>query len=130
MAHPERGETTSTGLSTIRVRSLITTPAPHGVLPRGIHCVRGLAWSGVAPVTHVEVSVDGGATWKPATFIDGAEQYAWRRWDYTWQATMPGPVTLCSRAFDEAGRTQPREPEWNRLGYANNAIQVIPVTVA
>jgi hypothetical protein len=43
---------------------------------------------------------------------------------------VPGPATLRSRTFDEAGRTQPSEPKWNRLGYANNAIQVVPVTAA
>jgi hypothetical protein len=41
----------------------------------------------------------------------------------------PGPVTLHSRAFDEAGHTQPDEPEWNELGYANNATQAVSVVV-
>jgi hypothetical protein len=31
------------------------------------------------------------------------------------------------RATDLAGRTQPEEPEANRLGYGNNAIQEIVV---
>jgi hypothetical protein len=36
---------------------------------------------------------------------------------------------LCCRATDAAGRTQPAEPAWNRKGYANNAVQRVPVTV-
>ena len=130
MAHPERGETTSEPLTTIRVRSLIIAPAAGAVLPRGTHRLRGLAWSGEAPVTRLDVSVDGGDTWEPAELASPAERYAWRRWEYTWRASASGPATLRSRAFDEAGRTQPTEPEWNHLGYANNAIQVVPVTVA
>jgi DMSO/TMAO reductase YedYZ molybdopterin-dependent catalytic subunit len=130
MAHPERGEATSEPLSTMRVRSLVIAPAAGAVLPRGTHRLRGLAWSGAAPVTRVDVSVDGGDTWEPAELASGAERYAWRRWEYTWRATVPGPIMLRSRAFDEAGRTQPSEAEWNRLGYANNAIQAVPVTVA
>ena len=130
MAHPERGETTREPLTTIRVRSLIITPAAGAVLPRGTHRLRGLAWSGEAPVTRVEVSVDGGDNWEPAELASPVERYAWRRWEYTWQARVPGPATLRSRAFDDAGRAQPSEPEWNRLGYANNAIQGVPATVA
>jgi DMSO/TMAO reductase YedYZ molybdopterin-dependent catalytic subunit len=129
LAHPERGETTREPLTTIRVRSLIITPAAGAVLPRGTHRVRGLAWGGEAPVTRVDVSVDGGATWAPAEWASPAERYAWRRWEYTWPATVPGPMSLRSRAFDEAGQAQPSAPEWNHLGYANNAIQVVPVTV-
>jgi Mo-co oxidoreductase dimerisation domain len=130
MAHPERGETTREPLTTIRVRSLIITPAVGAVLPRGRHRLRGLAWSGEAPVTRVDVSVDGGDNWEPAELASPAERYAWRRWEYTWLATVPGRMSLRSRAFDEAGRAQPSEPEWNHLGYANNAIQVVPVRVA
>jgi DMSO/TMAO reductase YedYZ molybdopterin-dependent catalytic subunit len=128
MAHPERGETSTTPLEAMRVRSLITDPAPGAVLPSGMHRLHGLAWSGAAPVARVEVSVDGGA-WQQAELVSPAARYAWRRWEYTWQATTPGPVALRSRAFDEAGNSQPVEPEWNRLGYANNAIQVVTVTV-
>jgi DMSO/TMAO reductase YedYZ molybdopterin-dependent catalytic subunit len=129
MAHPERGETTSAPLTTIRVRSLLIVPAAGATLPHGTHRLRGLAWSGDAPVTRVDVSVDGGDNWEPAELASPVERYAWRRWEYTWPARVPGPATLRSRAFDEAGRAQPNEPEWNRLGYANNAIQVVPVTV-
>jgi hypothetical protein len=36
---------------------------------------------------------------------------------------------LCSRATDAAGNSQPLEPAWNLKGYANNAVERIPVTV-
>jgi hypothetical protein len=32
-------------------------------------------------------------------------------------------------AGDASGHTQPAAAQWNRLGYANNAIQVIRITV-
>jgi hypothetical protein len=38
-----------------------------------------------------------------------------------------GPHTIRARATDLAGRTQPDEPEWNRLGYGSNAIQQVRV---
>ena len=37
---------------------------------------------------------------------------------------------ICSRATDSAGNTQPLEPPWNLKGYANNAVERIPVIVA
>jgi DMSO/TMAO reductase YedYZ molybdopterin-dependent catalytic subunit len=116
-------------LSTAGVRSLITAPGAGAELPRGEQRVCGLAWSGAAPIARVDVSVDGGATWGEATFASGPERYAWRRWEFTWRAARPGPATLLSRAFDALGRTQPAEPAWNRLGYANNAIQAVRVQV-
>ncbi len=41
----------------------------------------------------------------------------------------PGSYELCCRARDSAGNEQPVEPLWNLGGYANNAVQRVPVTV-
>ncbi len=130
MTHPERGDTTTTPLTTIRPRSLLVSPTDGATLPRGAVCLRGLAWSGAAPVERVEVSVDDGRTWRAADWTSEPARYAWRGWEFLWEATTPGPATLRSRVFDAEGHTQPATEEWNRLGYANNAIQVERVTVA
>jgi DMSO/TMAO reductase YedYZ molybdopterin-dependent catalytic subunit len=129
MAHPERGETTKTPLTTTRVRSLIVTPTPGANLSTGARVICGLVWSGAAPVTRVVVSFDGGGRWEQATFASDCERYSWRRWVHQWNAHEVGPVTLCSRAFDSDGHAQPCQPEWNCLGYANNAIQRVSVQV-
>jgi DMSO/TMAO reductase YedYZ molybdopterin-dependent catalytic subunit len=130
MAHPERGETATTPLTTIPPRSLLVAPADGAALPRGKQYLRGLAWSGGAQIERVEVSVDDGRTWQVAEWTSEPARYAWRAWEYRWEAPGRGPATLRSRAFDAAGSTQPASAEWNRLGYANNAIQVVRVTVA
>lgn len=138
LVHPpdERGylsDKTPTPLTTIPPRSLLFTPTDSATLAQGAHHLRGLAWSGGAPVEQVEVSVDnnddGSLTWRAAEWTSEPARYAWRTWDYRWEATRPGPATLRSRAVDAAGHTQPATAEWNRLGYANNAIQVVHVTV-
>ena len=54
--------------------------------------------------------------------------YAWAGWHHAWEAE-PGEYELCCRATDAAGDTQPLQPEWNVGGYANNAVQRVPVTV-
>jgi DMSO/TMAO reductase YedYZ molybdopterin-dependent catalytic subunit len=130
MAHPERGEATATPLTVIPPRSVLVAPVDGARLLRGEQRLRGLAWSGQAPVERVEVSVDNGRVWRTADWTSEPAHYAWRAWGYGWEATSPGPVTLLSRAVDGAGHTQPATAEWNRLGYANNAIQVVCVTVA
>jgi DMSO/TMAO reductase YedYZ molybdopterin-dependent catalytic subunit len=130
MVHHEGGETTTTPLTTIPPRSLLVAPADGARLPQGEQILRGLAWSGAAPVERVEISVDDGRTWRAAEWTSEPAHYAWRAWEYRWEATRPGPATLRSRAFDAAGHIQPASAEWNRLGYANNAIQVVRVTIA
>jgi DMSO/TMAO reductase YedYZ molybdopterin-dependent catalytic subunit len=96
---------------------------------RGVHEICGRAWSGYGPVVRVEVSVDGGVTWRDATLGPEPEPYAWRRWDWTWTAGEPGVHELCVRATDAAGNTQPVEQRWNRQGMANNHVQRVAVVV-
>jgi sulfite oxidase len=127
---PKDGDSEQPPLERIRPRSLILSPVEGARLARGQHWLKGVAWSGEARIWQVEVSVDGGATWQLADWTSAPLPHAWQSWQLPWEATTPGPATLSSRATDEAGNTQPLTAEWNRLGYANNAIQQVHVTVA
>jgi len=69
--------------------------------------VRGRAWSGFGPVNRVEVSVDGGASWSDARLGGQTSNWAWRAWDWAWEASVPGVYELCCRATDSTGNTQP-----------------------
>lgn len=111
------------------VRSIITTPRDGATARVGTHLVRGYAWSGAAPVSEIEVSADGGTTWEPGTWTSGEARYAWRSWEYSWEAATPGSVSLCCRARDAAGNEQPESASWNDLGYCNNGIQRIRIAV-
>ena len=92
-------------------------------------CVlEGRAWSGHGEIVGVDVSVDGGESWEPAELGDRAGRWAWVGWTYRWDPE-PGSYELCCRARDSAGNEQPSEPLWNLGGYANNAVQRVPVTV-
>src|SRR5918993_3373750 len=116
-------------VSLMRVRSRITAPAPASVLDAGICTVRGKAWSGTGPVTRVEVSLTGEGDWFEAKLERPAGPYSWQDWSFDWDATAVGRHTLRARATDAAGNVQPEVPPWNRLGYGNNAIEVIYVDV-
>ncbi|MHB9848505.1 sulfite oxidase [Streptomyces krungchingensis] len=89
--------------------------------------LEGRAWSGRAPVTGVEVSTDGGGSWRAAELgpADG-HPWAWRSWRLAWTAT-PGQHVLGARATDAEGHTQPLDQPWNRGGFANNLVQRVPV---
>jgi DMSO/TMAO reductase YedYZ molybdopterin-dependent catalytic subunit len=104
-----------------RVRALITHPGAGDEVERGALSVRGFAWSGVAPIARVEVSVDGGE-WQAAALSGLASNHFWRPWEAVVQIDRSGPVRIRARATDQAGRAQPELPAWNPLGYGNNAI--------
>jgi DMSO/TMAO reductase YedYZ molybdopterin-dependent catalytic subunit len=111
-----------------RVRALITEPTGDDELTCGDVAVRGVAWSGAAPVARVEVSVDGGP-WQDARLVGERRRHSWQWWELITRLERPGTVSLRARATDLAGRTQPEAPEWNRHGYGNNAIQELTVRV-
>jgi DMSO/TMAO reductase YedYZ molybdopterin-dependent catalytic subunit len=123
-----------TPVTRIRPRALMAPPGIPDFLSRTRHvdagpvALVGRAWSGFAPIARVEVSIDGGATWEDASLDEPLAEFAWRGWRHEWRAEI-GEVELCCRAIDAEGNTQPAEPEWNYDGFANNAVQRVPVFV-
>ncbi len=109
-----------------RVRALIVEPRSEQVLAAGDFTIRGVAWSGAAPIARVEVSV-GGGPWQESRLVGERKRYSWQWWELPARAQSKGTVSIRARATDLAGRTQPERPEWNRLGYGNNGIQEIAV---
>jgi DMSO/TMAO reductase YedYZ molybdopterin-dependent catalytic subunit len=111
----------------MRVRARITDPAPGSTIDYGSYTVRGKAWSGTGPVTRVDVSLTGEGDWQPAQVEPVRSGYDWQDWTFTWESINVGRHTLRARATDAAGNVQPDVPPWNRLGYGNNAIEVLYV---
>jgi DMSO/TMAO reductase YedYZ molybdopterin-dependent catalytic subunit len=116
-------------VSLMRVRARITAPAEAATIKAGTCTVRGKAWSGTGPVTRVDISLTGAGDWYPAQLEPPRGPYQWQDWSYEWEATAVGRHTLRARATDAVGNVQPEVPPWNRLGYGNNAIEVIYVDV-
>jgi len=122
------GEVAREPVTLQRVRALITEPGPHNEVPRGELAIRGVAWSGAAPIARVEVSVGGGG-WQDARLVSDRNRHSWQSWELITRVQEPGALTLRARATDLAGRSQPERAEWNRLGYGNNAIQAVSIRV-
>ena len=116
-------------VSLMRVRARITAPAHGSAISPGTHTVRGKAWSGTGPITSVDVSLTGEGDWHAAQLQPPKGPYQWQDWAFDWEANDIGRHTLRARATDAAGNTQPEVPPWNRLGYGNNAIEVVYVDV-
>jgi DMSO/TMAO reductase YedYZ molybdopterin-dependent catalytic subunit len=123
-----------TPVTRIEPRSLLVPPGIPDFMTRrrflapGRHRLEGRAWSGWGPIERVDISTDGGSTWHPAAVGDAPGPAAWAPFAFDWDATE-GDHVLCARAHDATGRGQPDAPSWNVGGYANNALQRIPVTV-
>jgi DMSO/TMAO reductase YedYZ molybdopterin-dependent catalytic subunit len=112
-----------------RARSLIVEPVADDEFPAGEVTIRGVAWSGAAPIARVEVSV-GARPWQQAQLLGDRSRYAWQWWELIARVEGVGPTTIRARATDLAGRTQSEQPPWNRPGYGNNAIQELHARAA
>ena len=123
-----QGEVVREPVTLQRVRALITEPRADDELDRGDVMIRGVAWSGAAAIARVEVSVGGGA-WQEARLVGERRRHCWQWWELLTRLEQPGRTTVRARATDLAGRSQPEHPEWNRLGYGNNAVPEVPVHV-
>ena len=53
----------------------------------------------------------------------------WVRWSYRWDVRRRGTYRLMSRATDEVGRVQSREPRYNNMRKNFSAIVGYSVTV-
>jgi len=122
---PRTGEVV-TGL---KLKAIITRPQRAATLAAGTIVILGAAYAGEADVEQVDVSTDGGATWRPAAFIGPHEPYAWRQWQFLWEARERGLYTIMARAVDAGGLRQPMQAEGNMLGYGNNGVREHAVRV-
>ncbi|MGH7083985.1 MAG: molybdopterin-dependent oxidoreductase [Acetobacteraceae bacterium] len=109
--------------------SIIVTPAP-GARVSGPTEITGWAWAD-HPVESVAVSGAPGdcepghgepLRWQEA-LLEPRRARTWQRWRYLWRPRGRGPATLCCRARDTAGATQPESG-------SRNAWHAVEVTAA
>jgi sulfane dehydrogenase subunit SoxC len=91
----------------MEAKSVITYPAvDHRLRGKGYYEITGLAWTGQGRVKRVDVSTDGGASWREARLDSPVLDRALTRFraDWRWDG---GPAMLQSRVTDETGYVQP-----------------------
>jgi sulfane dehydrogenase subunit SoxC len=111
----------------MEAKSVITYPsADHKLRDKGFYEISGLAWTGQGRIKRVDVSVDGGRSWREARVDGPVLDRALTRFRFGW--TWDGaPAILQSRAMDETGYVQPSLAQLVgqrglNSGYHNNAI--------
>lgn len=95
--------------------SVITYPSgSHQLAGRGTHVISGLAWSGGGAVRRVEISTDGGKTYKEAELAGPVLPKAHTRFLLPWRWDGEEAV-IQSRCTDERGQVQPTEAEFAKF---------------
>ena len=110
-------------------KSVVTSPSPQSPITHGPGplVITGLAWSGRGSIERVDVTVDGGKTWKTARLVPNANIKALHRFylDHVWDGSE---MLVQSRAIDSTGYVQPTKTELRDIRglnsvYHNNCIQ-------
>jgi len=116
-------------LSNMAIKAIITGPKQGERVPANSNVrVRGAAWTGKGEVVKVELSTDGGASWREANLLSESKPNTWRLWECEWKTpTKSGTATLVARARDSTGQTQPLERDLDRGTYMIN--QLLPIAV-
>ena len=90
----------------METNSVITTPSGAMTIRPGRNRISGLAWSGYGKIVKVEVSADGGGSWKTAQLNGPVLSRAQTRFQMDWDWDGK-PARLVSRSTDEKGNVQP-----------------------
>jgi sulfane dehydrogenase subunit SoxC len=91
----------------METNSVITRPSGgHALAGKGFHEISGIAWTGRGKIRRVEVSVDGGTSWRDAELQGPVYSKALTRFRLPW-SWMGEETILQSRSTDETGYVQP-----------------------
>ncbi|CAN5706464.1 molybdopterin-dependent oxidoreductase [soil metagenome] len=110
-------------------RSFVTNLTDGATVKAGATTpVRGIAFGGATGVKAVELSTDGGGSWKAATLGRDEGKYSFRQWQA--EVTLPaGAAVIMVRCTDSDGLAQPSTLNWNPSGFMHNAIESTRVRV-
>ena len=118
-------------ITEIVVNSLIAAPAEGHRLRAGQAVeVQGVAWDGGYGIRRVEVSSDGGETWRAARLGQDYGRFAFRPWSFRFAPAKPGRYMILAKASNAIGQTQAETLIFNPAGYHNNLMRPLTVTVA
>ncbi len=117
-------------ISTLPVRSFITSVTSGDQLPvaRRVE-LKGIAFDSGVGLKAVNVSIDGGQTWRAATMGESLGRFSFREWKLVTTFTSKGSTVLMVCASNNNGEVQPLKADWNPSGYRRHVIESTPVTI-
>ena len=87
--------------------SVVTSPSPEVPFKgKGWYEIEGIAWSGKGKIKGVDISLDGGVSWRPAPLKGLIISKCLTRFSYMYE-WKGEPLLIQSRAWDETGYVQP-----------------------
>ena len=101
-----------TNRGAIRTTAIIATPAHDTVVAGPVAvAIGGVAFAGDRGVSRVEVSTDGGSSWRDATLkAPPLSNLTWVLWTIDWTPPGGGSYRVVARAYDGAGNPQEASP--------------------
>jgi DMSO/TMAO reductase YedYZ molybdopterin-dependent catalytic subunit len=112
------------------VNSMITAPADgHTMRAAETTEIRGLAWDGGYGIRRIEISVDGGGTWREVELGNDLGRFAFRAFRFAFTPPRAGKYQVMARASNGVGQTQADKLIFNPAGYHNNVIRPLTVNV-
>jgi DMSO/TMAO reductase YedYZ molybdopterin-dependent catalytic subunit len=90
----------------VQTTARIDVPAEGAIRQLGPIQIAGVAFTGTRGVQAVEVSTDGGRTWRPASVKPPLSPLSWVLWTADWTPASEGAYTLMARARDGSGDLQ------------------------
>lgn len=112
------------------VNSMITAPQDGYTLHAGQTVeVRGLAWDGGYGIKSVDISADGGATWREAELGQDAGRFAFRSFRFAFAPARAGKYQAMAKATNAVGQTQVDRLIFNPAGYHNNVMRPLTIDV-
>ena len=126
----ERTTDTMTPITEVVVNSLMTNISDGEKFKHGQAIeVKGIAWDSGRGIKLVEISTDGGYTWRDAKLEKDYGNYSWRQFSFRFEPPKKGKYDIMARASNRIGSTQTFELIWNPAGYHHNIVQKIAVEV-
>ena len=113
------------------MRSFVTSVTNGARVPAGrAYEIKGIAFDGGSGIGAVDISVDGGRTWRSATLGQDLGRFSFREWRSTVTFAAPGAGEILVRASNRDGQVQPMEATWNASGYRRNVVERTSVVIA
>ena len=112
----------------MEAKSVVTSPSGGMTIRPGVIEIQGFAWSGNGKVRTVDVTLDGGRTWREARLEEPVMDKSLTRfrYEFKWDGS---PMSIASRVVDSTGYVQPTVDDIKKVraivGFVqhNNAIQ-------
>lgn len=106
----------------MEAKSVVTSPSGGMNMRPGPVEIMGFAWSGNGSIKAVDVTLDGGRTWREARLEEPVLDKCLTRFrlPWVWDGT---PATIASRAVDSTGYVQPSVDEIKRVRAITGFVQ-------